>query len=229
MRHTTRLVVSFVVAATASGCALTVQKPVAYGREVRVRALGTSRTPEAQGELISVDPEKIIVLDRARAVREIPRQAVRDVSVRRHRFGGGKGLVWTLVGGLATGSALAVSCGSVGSNSSKGFCGGVFTGTMALWGIIGGLSSAALESSTYARVSPDDDLRRFARFPQGLPAGSDATGVLARSRAFAPPAAVVEREPDSRATDGAHGEASQPSATSGRDLAISEAAKAKAE
>jgi len=204
MRHATRLVVSLVVTTIASGCALTVQKPVAYGREVRVRTLGPSRAPEApgdlpsvdqdgsevRGELISVDKEKITVLDRAQAVREIPKQTVRDVSVQRHRFGAGKGLLWTLAGGLVTGSALAVSCGSVGSNSRNGFCGSVFTGTMALWGIIGGISSVALDSSTHWRAIPGDDLRPFARFPQGLPQGCDAAALLTRPRATATPSAT---------------------------------------
>jgi len=236
MRHTTRIILA--VAASAWGCALTVQKPVAYGREVRVRTLAPSRVPEApddspsvdqdgpevRGELISIDEKKVTVIEPNKTTRELPRQAVRDVSVRQHRFGGGKGLVWTLAGGLVTSGALAASC----STTSSG-CGTVFSRTMLFWGVVGGLSSAFLESSTFKSVGPDEDLRRFARFPQGLPAGSDAASLLTGRHGLARSSTGVGQESDAGATQTAHDRTPPPRAVSGAASVPAESAPPTAE
>jgi hypothetical protein len=70
---------------------------------------------------------------------------------------------------LISGGALTAACSSVASD-----CGSVFTGTMLIWGITAALAVPSMEGSRYKRIrdpSPQD-LRPYARFPQGLPPNS---------------------------------------------------------
>ncbi len=76
------------------------------------------------------------------------------------------GTFWITVGALATGLGMTAACSSY---EGSGGCGGVFPAMALSWAVVGGLFGAALASSAWTDVSLRDDLRRFARFPQGAP------------------------------------------------------------
>jgi hypothetical protein len=160
--------VSAALAIAQWACAVSTLKPSVYGRVVTVKTVDPSTVAPAKGELIAVGPERIVVLDEG--VREVPLAAVEKVEVKRHGFGFKQGMIWTVVGAAVTGAALTLAC----SRESTG-CGRVFATTTLIWGVVGGLSAASLESSSKQTFrSPQwGDLRPFARFPQGLPGDLD--------------------------------------------------------
>ncbi len=124
---------------------------------------------QVKGELLVVEKDRLYV--RAEdGVHEIPLGSVREARVKRHDFGKSKAYAWSLIGGLVTGGALAAACSSV---EDAGNCGGVGLVTFGLWLGIGALCAPSLESSSRIKLErpTPDELRAFARLPQGLPAG----------------------------------------------------------
>jgi hypothetical protein len=152
-----------------SGCATAnteVSLPV-VGRTVTV--VTEPDENEVKGELLVVEKDRLYVRAEA-GVREIPLGAVREARVKRHDFGKSKALTWSLIGGLVTGGALMGACSSVEGNGSCASAGLV---TLGAWLAIGLLAAPSFESSSrikLQRPSPEE-LRAFARLPQGLPAG----------------------------------------------------------
>lgn len=164
-----RALATFLALAVAPGCATTntgLSVPV-MGRAVTV--VTDPKHEEVKGELLMVEKDRLFV--RAKdGVREIPLADVREARVRRHDFGAAKAFTWAVLGGLVTGGALAAACSSV---EDAGNCGGIGLVTFGLWLGIGALCAPSLESSSrlmLERPTPDE-LRAFARLPQGLPAG----------------------------------------------------------
>jgi hypothetical protein len=93
---------------------------------------------------------------------------VEGVRIKKHGLGPGQALAWSVVGGAVTGGALAAACTAV--EDTEG-CGQVFVGVMLGWLIIGGISAATLGDVSVDYDSPVwwQDLRRWARHPQGHP------------------------------------------------------------
>ena len=151
------------------GCATT-------NPELNVPVLGRTVTVvtepakhEVKGELLVVEKDRLFV--RAEdGVREIPLGSVREARVKRHDFGAAKAFAWALGGGLVTGGALGAACSSV---EDAGNCAGVGLITLGAWLVIGALCAPSLESSSRIKLErpTSDELRAFARLPQGLPPG----------------------------------------------------------
>ncbi len=152
------------LAALLGGCA-TAGPPTVFGRNVQVTTADGGRP--ATGELLAVQDGQLVVRT-ARGPQPVPLAGVREVRIKRHAWGGRRGLGWTLAGGLVTGAAMTAAC----SRETSG-CGGVGLTMFGLWAVLGGLSSLSMEQASHFHMkSPTaDDLRPFARFPQGLPPG----------------------------------------------------------
>lgn len=131
-----------------------------------------------KGELIAVSPDSLWLL-RDNALNVFPLADMRQVNVRQSSFGAGTALLWSLVVGAASGVALTAACESVACD-----CGGVLPAMLLSWTFFGGIAALAVEPSHYAefRAPAADQLRPYARFPQGMPEafGSDDPPVLRR-------------------------------------------------
>ena len=116
------------------------------------------------GELLSVSMDSLWVLSEER-VQGLALTDLRKVDVQMHRFGAGRVLAWNLVAGLGSAIALTAACTSVADS-----CGGVFVGWSLTWALVGGISGAALASSSHRLVTPSPEaLRPYVRYPQGFP------------------------------------------------------------
>ena len=166
MRH--RMLAILVLLTAAPGVAAPAagqQRPddAARGSWVTVRRVPSSRSA-LEGELLAINADSVWIL--ADRIRAVPSNAVMELRIRRHRLGPGHGVAWSIVGGLITGGALTAACASVADD-----CGSVFLSVGLAWLVVGAISATSLwETSVVIRGPiPSDDLRRYARFPQGLP------------------------------------------------------------
>jgi hypothetical protein len=155
------------------GCATATPRVSVIGRPVEVRLQATKdvRGAPLKGELLAVGPEKVWVMGPHR-VSTLPLREVEEVRIRRHGLNGSRAWRWAVLGAVVSGTVLALACSSVEENDS---CGRVFIPVLLTWGAIGVPSVMALSESSQLRVkSPNwETLRRYARFPQGLPEGLD--------------------------------------------------------
>jgi hypothetical protein len=134
-------------------------------------------SPKAKGELLAVDEGRIWVRTKD-GVRDFDATSLREVRVRRHNLTGGWAVRWGLVGGLASGVAMAAACSSVEGNDSSGCTrtGAVWGG---LWALVGLLAAPSLDGSSQIAVDPQSDrLRPYARLPAGLPKGVDPQSLV---------------------------------------------------
>jgi len=133
---------------------------------------------EAKGELIAVSSDSLWLL-RHNALSVFPLAGTRQVDVRQSSFGAAKALLWSLAAGLISGAALTAACESV-----EGDCGAVLPAVLLSWTFFGGIAALAVEPSHYAEFPTPaaDQLRPYARFPQGMPEAfrSDDPPVLRR-------------------------------------------------
>jgi hypothetical protein len=161
-----RVLALFVALLMATGCA-SAPKVSLVGRSVTVVPEGEA--PEVKGELLVVGPERLWVRERDSVV-EVPLPEVREVRVKRHGSDGRKALTWALIGGLATGGLLAGACSSVEGANNCGVVGLVVAGA---WLAVGALAAPSMESSSRLDLPRPtaEDLRPFARLPQGWPEG----------------------------------------------------------
>jgi hypothetical protein len=164
-----RALATLLALALVPGCATTsteLNVPV-IGRTVTV--VTEPAREEVKGELLVVEKDRLFVRA-ADGVREIPLGAVREARVKRHDFGASKVFTWAVLGGLLTGGALTAACSSVEDADN---CGGVGLVTLGLWLGVGALCAPSLQSSTRIKLPrpTPDELRAFARLPQGLPPG----------------------------------------------------------
>ncbi len=164
MRRKPRFVAIGVALVLTMGCATTPKVPV-FGRTVTVVPEGEE--PEVRGELLAVERDRLWVQDED-AVMEVPLSAVREVRVKRHDYGAGKALQWALLGGVATGGALAGACSSVEGAENCGVVGLVVAGA---WLLVGALAARSMEASSRLELwhPGPEALQPFARLPQGLP------------------------------------------------------------
>jgi hypothetical protein len=152
-----------------TGCASAPKKLSPYGRDVTVVTTGAQG--KVRGELLAVGQDRLWVRGKE-GVTEVPLPEVKEIKVRRHGFGGQAAMTWALVGGLVTGGALGGACASVEDADN---CGGVALVTAGAWLLVGALAAPAMESSSQEHLSHPvpDQVRPFARLPQGLPEGVD--------------------------------------------------------
>lgn len=156
-----------------TGCATSGGRVSIYGRQVTAVEVGNSEERESppKGELIAAEPARIWLLGKEQ-VFEVPLSSIEEVRVRRHGFTPGKALLWSLLGAVVTGGALAGACSSVEDVSG---CGSVFAIVGGIWLGVGGLAAASMGRSGSIRVPRPkaEDLSPYARFPQGVPEGFD--------------------------------------------------------
>jgi hypothetical protein len=140
-----------------------------YGRSVTV--VTTGERAKVKGELLAVGDDRLFVREED-GVTEVPLPEVKEVKVKRHSWGARAALTWALAGGVATGGALAGACASV---EDAGNCGVVGLVTVGAWLLVGALAAPGMESSSQKKLkSPrPEQLRPYARLPQGLPEGTD--------------------------------------------------------
>lgn len=147
----------------ASGCASTTKVPV-HGRQVTVLQEGDA--PKLEGELVTVDSQSLWVEEEDEIV-GVPLPSVREVRVKRHGMDGGAAGMWSLLGGLTTGGLMAGACAS----ADGGSCGAVGLVVAGLWVVVGLLSAGSMERSSRLDLwkPTPEELREFARLPQGWP------------------------------------------------------------
>ena len=156
-----------------TGCATRGAGVSIYGRQVTAVEIGEAekrRSPE--GELIAAEPARLWLLGKEQ-VFEVPLSSVEEVRVRRHNFTPGKALLWSVLGAIVTGGALAAACSSVeGTRGLRERVRGRWAG---IWLGIGGLAAASMSGSSSTRLPRPkaEDLSPYARFPQGVPEGFD--------------------------------------------------------
>ncbi|HKK07264.1 MAG TPA: hypothetical protein VKA44_00115, partial [Gemmatimonadota bacterium] len=124
------------------------------GGWARVRRVGA--LPDVQGELLAVGSDSLWVLDESGAVTAVGLGGVRRVEVYAYAPRTGGAAAWVLLGSLAT--------------ISNGYY-SVFT--TPLWGLTGGIATNADRGAATPAADHGggwEKIRRFARFPQGLPA-----------------------------------------------------------
>lgn len=132
------------------------------------RAEVTWNARTSRGELLAADSDTLWLLEGPGPVVRIPLADVDRVRIRRHRWDTQRALLWAGVGGVVTGGALSMACGRVEDTD----CGGVFVGALATWITVGVIAAVSFEKSRNLELGPtDSELRRFTRFPQGLPPG----------------------------------------------------------
>ena len=139
----------------------------AFGGWATVTWPAKPKPPALHGELIAVGPDRLWILADS-GVQEVAKSAVESVVVDGYRQDVGPVVkAWTL------GSVLAITNGYWS----------VFT--IPIWAAAG--SHALREAWSYARVQfpsqPWEAMSRYARFPQGLPAGVDLRAIQAKRTA----------------------------------------------
>jgi hypothetical protein len=128
----------------------------AYGCWSEVEHISDGQTKKTSGELIAVAPGRLFILSQT-GVSEIRLISIKWMRLEVFESANMLG-AWAFVGTLSTlshGIGLVVSA--------------------PIW-IISGISAAAAESRSgviMLRGSPTEDIRKYARFPQGLPEGID--------------------------------------------------------
>jgi hypothetical protein len=117
------------------------------------------------GELIAVSPDSLWLLDDD-ALSAFPLARMRRVDVRESSFSAGTALLWSLAAGLISGAALTAACESV-----SGDCGAVLPTVLLSWTFFGTIGGLAVQPSRYTELPAPaaDQLRPYARFPQGMP------------------------------------------------------------
>ena len=163
MKGRSRSVAAVLAVLLSTGCASTPKTVPVMGRTVRADVNGKP----VKGELLVVGDGEMWIRSKD-GVEAVPLSTVRQVSVKRHNFGARQVLTWAAIGGLATGGTLYASCESVEGGES---CLGIGLAVLASWALVGGIAAPLAEQSSYSRLERPlvEELRPFARLPQGLP------------------------------------------------------------
>lgn len=128
----------------------------AYGSWVVVEHISGGQTMTTSGELIAVSPDFVLILNKS-GVSEIPAAAVRQTKLEIFKEKKIIGL-WAFLGTLST--------------VSHGW-GLVLSAPVWLISGIGGAIGESLSGIVEIKGPPSEECRKYARFPQGLPAGID--------------------------------------------------------
>ena len=161
----TRLLTAALACALIGAAPLTAQRlPVPVtGRSAEVTLTDGTRL---SGELIEATAAGLWLVGAEAHRADLGR--IERVRVRRHDFGGGDALRWVGIAGVAAGLGMTVACSQVDGAS----CGEVFPAVALSFALVGGLFSVGMTSSGWRDVPVDpEQLRAYARFPQGAPSG----------------------------------------------------------
>jgi len=138
---------------------------VAHGAEIRILM---DRGERIQGELLAVEGGRLWYLASDESLRSASAPDISRVEIQRHPLGSRRIFRWTAVTGGVTSLGMMGACTSV---SDGGGC-AAFTAVWALaWAGVGGLAWAAARPTRRVGGEALEDLRPWARFPQGLPEG----------------------------------------------------------
>jgi hypothetical protein len=127
----------------------------AFGSWIEIRDRPGTPTQALAGELIAIDADTVHVLADGRLV-SLPRTSLCCVTVTAFRMDYSPLQLWAAIGTLST--------------ASHGF-GLILTGPV--WLIAGTAAASAASYAPRIRSTDPAALRRFARFPQGMPSGLD--------------------------------------------------------
>lgn len=145
-----------------AGCATSKPKPMVpafsaadrdpFGGWVVVE-IQEPKTPDIQGELIAVGPDRLFVLTPAGGI-EVPKASIHQATVTLYD-------PRTLLANVGLGMFLSLSNGVYAA------------ATIPLWGLAGGMAlrEVTIVSELQYPASPWESLTKGARFPQGLPNG----------------------------------------------------------
>ena len=145
-----------------AGCATSKPKPMLpafsaadrdpFGGWVVVK-MQEPKTPDIQGELIAIGPDRLFVLTPAGGI-EVPKASIHQATVTLYD-------PRTLLANVGLGMLLSLSNGVFAS------------ATIPLWGVAGGMAlrEVTIASELEYPASPWEALIKGARFPQGLPNG----------------------------------------------------------
>ena len=159
----TPIVLALMLSALASGAARAQRPSSVLGRRLDLTLVGSQRL---SGELLAVERDSLWLLLSGDHMRAVPLGNIMRAQVPARGLTAGGVLVWTLVGGLVSGGLLTAACNSVDGSG----CEAVFPAVFLSWGVVGGLSAAAMSGSRAGPVRIEaGSLRPYARFPQGLP------------------------------------------------------------
>jgi hypothetical protein len=168
MRHAA-MALALALGSAGSGLAQELVPPVdVTGRAITLRMV-QSRPPDVRGELLAVWHDSVWVLaDSPRRIVVVRLGDVMAASVRRHGLTAGRGFLWGILVGTASGVGLSSACGHVSAG-----CSSVVPASIAIGGALGGLAAISFAISSRWDFEPVHavDLVPFARFPQGPPPG----------------------------------------------------------
>lgn len=137
------------------------------GAEVRVELAGAPRRVTVNGELLAVDSNQVWLLVDKRAT-TVSRASVTGVKVRAHKYGGKRGRLIGLVGGIASGLGLAAACSTV---EDAGGCVSFVAVWEGIWLLVTAISAAFMERSSWDALPLTEwsSIATHARYPQGAP------------------------------------------------------------
>lgn len=157
------LIPILVAAATILGpqAALAQRQAPPFGSTVRFTMADGERL---SGELLAAQRDSAWLLagdmSRAISLHDVSRAQVRGRGMDRQKI-----MLWSLIGGVASGAVLTAACSRVEDSD----CGAVFPAFVLSWALAGGIA-AAVTQSPHRWVEPRlEVLAPYARFPQGLP------------------------------------------------------------
>jgi len=141
---------------------------VAHGAEIRIL---TGQGSPLRGELLAVEENRLWYLDRNEQARSAGAAEIRRVEMDHHGFGSRRIVTWSTLAGGVTSVVMLAACTSV---EDAGGCGGYALVWALAWAGVGGLSWAAARPTRRVGGHALEELRPWARFPQGLPDGWNA-------------------------------------------------------
>jgi hypothetical protein len=137
------------------------------GAEVRLVVAGSTRSATVKGELLAVDSNQVWLLVDQRNT-TVSRTSVTGVKVRAHQFGGKRGFLAGLVGGIVTSIGMSIACRAAEDSSG---CGTFVAAWGGIWLLVTAISAAFMEGNSWDTLPPSDWSRiaAYARYPQGVP------------------------------------------------------------
>ena len=135
----------------------------------------TDRTFRLEGELLAIEPDSLFILSLSTGVVGVPTTKVEHATVFVHTTDVTAGAAWTVTGAVST--------------LSHGY---FFLISLPVWAIVGGVSTYQLAhegTKSYTQRGADgktgskrlDEMRKYARFPAGLPDRVDRTNLTPRT------------------------------------------------
>jgi hypothetical protein len=121
-----------------------------------------------KGELIAVQADSIWILSDQKLI-AMPLNKLKRIDIYRHKLTGRRFFWGSIIGGLASSTALTAACSTVSDG-----CIGVFIGIGVVWTAVTAIAVPEINRASRLRMMPPywhQDLNAYSRFPQGLPAG----------------------------------------------------------